>query len=143
MPTIHALAGISGAGKTYARTNNPLLLNLPYIDVADYYAQFPGIGPSEAWTRLEVDLINAMDKGGDIVVEAWFKHGGFQRGNISILAQANGYEVVWWEFVLDRETCKSRIEQDFQNHLAEHPEQVEQLLDRRNARLHLLDVAAW
>ena len=56
MPTIHALAGVSGAGKTYERTHNPLLQDLPTIDVADYYEQYPRHrpaakpGPTWRWT---------------------------------------------------------------------------------------------
>ena len=143
MPTVYGLSGVSGAGKTYERTNNPLLLGLPCIDVADYYEAHPGIGPGEAWTRLEVDLIAAMDKGEDIVVEAWFKKGGFQRASVEVLAQANGYDVVWWEFILDRDLARRRVEQDYQKQAELYPEKEDLLRVRRDARLHLLDVAAW
>ena len=143
MPTIYCLAGVSGAGKTYTRTHDPKLKDLPCLDVADCYEKQPGIGPHEAWFLLENELVELLDSRQDLVVEAWFKHGGFQRARIELLAAANGYLVEWIELEADREICKQRVEQDFQEQLVEHPEQVEQLLDRRDARLRLLDVAAW
>ena len=143
MPTIYCLAGVSGAGKTYTRTKNPELKGLPYLDVADCYEKQPGMGPHEAWFLLENELVEMLDQGGDLVVEAWFRRDGFQRARIELLAQANGYRVEWIELEADREICKQRVEQDFHNQLVEHPEKVEELLSRRDARLRLLDIAAW
>ena len=90
-----------------------------------------------------MDLINAMDTKADIVVEAWFKLGGFQRESIEHLAQANGYTVQWWEFVLDREIAKRRVEADYAAQVEAHPEKEDLLRIRRDARLRLLDIAAW
>ena len=143
MPTIYCLAGVSGAGKSYTRTHDAKLKDLPCLDVAACYERQPGIGPHEAWYLLENELVERLDVGKDLVIEAWFKRGGFQRARVELLAEANGYAVEWIELEADREICKQRVEQDFQNQLAEHPEQVESLLDRRNARLRLLEIAAW
>ncbi len=143
MPIIYALAGVSGAGKTYTRTHDPKLKDLPCLDVAECYQRQPGIGPHEAWFLLENELVEMLDAGNDLVVEAWFRRDGFQRARIGLLAEANGYQVEWIELEADREICKQRVEEDFQHQLVEHPEKVEELLTRRDARLHLLDIAAW
>ena len=35
------LAGVSGNGKTHIRLNDPALRDLPYVDIADIYEEYP------------------------------------------------------------------------------------------------------
>ena len=37
------LSGVSGTGKTHARTTDPELQVLPHLDIADIYREFPGM----------------------------------------------------------------------------------------------------
>ena len=52
MTKIIALSGLSGVGKTYRRTTDPSLKDLPYIDIADIYPEYPGISKLTAFGRM-------------------------------------------------------------------------------------------
>lgn len=38
---VTVLCGVSGSGKTYQRTIHPALKDLPFVDIADVYKEFP------------------------------------------------------------------------------------------------------
>jgi hypothetical protein len=72
MKQVIILSGVSGAGKTHARLNAPVLKDLPYVDVADFYREFPeldGASATAAVCRKARQLLEAHDA---IVIEGYY-----------------------------------------------------------------------
>jgi hypothetical protein len=66
------LCGASGTGKTHARMNDPALKNLPHVDVADFYREFPeldGASATAAGCRKARQLLEAHDA---IVIKGYY-----------------------------------------------------------------------
>ena len=68
------LAGVSGTGKTHARFNDPALKDLPCVDIADVYREFPEFGWLDALHALLKRIRLLQQKHDAIVIE------GYRRG---------------------------------------------------------------
>lgn len=139
MKKVIALSGISGAGKTYHRTQDPVLKELPCIDIADIYAENPGIEPGQAFGVLINKTIEMMETNDTVVLEAWFRRESSQRWHLGYFAHYNGWEVEYIEFNTDEATCIARIEKARADaeQIAD-PVERERTLRFMNARLSLL-----
>ena len=72
------LSGVSGTGKTHGRLNDPALKDLPYVDVADFYREFPELDRASATAavcRKARELLEAHDT----VVEGYYLPGSTTR----------------------------------------------------------------
>jgi predicted kinase len=110
---IIALAGPPGAGKTYHRDTTPDLVKLPFFDVAEVYADYPGIEPADAFSELLNRITEFAGKDNarqDIVVEAMFKEESIQRTWLGYIGEANGYEVKYIEFDTPLDVCLARVD---------------------------------
>jgi predicted kinase len=110
---IIALAGPPGAGKTYHRDTTPDLVKLPFFDVAEVYADYPGIEPADAFSELLNRITEFAGKDNakqDIVVEAMFKEESIQRTWLGYIGEANGYAVEYINFDTPLETCVERVD---------------------------------
>jgi hypothetical protein len=139
MPTIYALSGVSGVGKTYTRTHDPKLKDLPCLDIADMYVLSPGASPQEAHTMFAARYIEMM-AGGDFVLEAYFRRGSTQRMWLEYHAECCDYTVEYIELSAPVEVCRQRVQEQFERDMQEHPELEEQHIRYRDARLFLLGV---
>jgi hypothetical protein len=114
MKKIVALCGGSGVGKTYTRTTDPALKDLPALDIADCYKDYPFATPSEALSVFVSRLVEWIEDGiENIVVEAYFREGSSQRNWLNYVAEANGYTVEYITLLGDFETRKERILKQF------------------------------
>ena len=115
---LYALAGPPGAGKTYFKDHDDRLKKLPFFDVADVYADFPGMGSQDAFAELlnRITEFAAVDNAGqDIVVEALLREDSpYQRPWLGYVGEANGYEIEYIEFDTPLEVCLQRVEADWQ-----------------------------
>jgi hypothetical protein len=110
MKKIVALCGGSGVGKTYRRTTDPVLKDIPALDIADCYNDYPFVTPSQALSIFVGRLIDLISEGEEnIVVEAYFREGSTQRNWLEYVAEANGYTVEYITLLGDFETRKERI----------------------------------
>jgi hypothetical protein len=82
-------AGQPGGGKTYARTHDPELKNAAHIDLADVYHDEPGIDYATAFGEVINLVIQEVDQGRIITVEAMFHPESFQRVWFEMIAEAN------------------------------------------------------
>lgn len=74
-----ALSGVSGAGKTYRRTTDPALKDLPCVDIADIYAEFPGAPKAEIFAAAMFRLQDLICEHDAVVFEAALLPGSRQR----------------------------------------------------------------
>ena len=103
------LCGVSGTGKTYARLNDPALKNLPYVDVADFYREFPGLDWASATAvvcRKAREMLEAHDA---IVIEGYCLPGSTTRNWLLNDMRVAGAVVEIREFWAPMETCIERI----------------------------------
>jgi hypothetical protein len=77
MKKVIVLAGVSGTGKTHARTHDPELKDLPYVDIAEIYERWPELGWYEALYALLKRARLLLQKHDTIVIEQW------ERGEIT------------------------------------------------------------
>ncbi|GFR45196.1 hypothetical protein Agub_g6587, partial [Astrephomene gubernaculifera] len=124
-PTIYCIGGVSGSGKTYLRECHNLLSKLPFIDIADVYADYPGIGREaariELLDRLEQQL--QEDAESSVCVEAFFAPGKAQRRCIEDLAAEYNVKVRFIWCAATRQKCLRRVwsdaqYEDYDRHLA-------------------------
>jgi hypothetical protein len=70
------LSGVSGTGKTYTRTTAPELKDLPHLDIAEVYREFPELDWSEALgcllKRARKMLVDDLKVAGAKVDVRWF-----------------------------------------------------------------------
>jgi predicted kinase len=72
MKQVTILAGLSGTGKTHLR-NNSYLSELPCIDMAGIYREFPEFDWPEAFECFLKRLREALSKHDHVVVEGYFQ----------------------------------------------------------------------
>jgi predicted kinase len=115
---IIALSGPPGAGKTTFKNTNPQLKPMPFFDVADVYAEYLGIKPADAFSELLNRIVKFISDTGcevDLVAEAVFAEGSYQRTWLSYIAEANNCEIEYIEFNTPLDVCKQRIEAEWAN----------------------------
>jgi predicted kinase len=110
--TIHALSGVSGAGKTHHRKNDEHLKTLPYLDIADIYAEF---NRDHAECTPDTALMIFIDRAqklladhDEIVLEAYFRKGSKQRRWLEHYFYGIA-EIKYIVLVAPYEICKERI----------------------------------
>jgi len=105
------LAGLSGVGKTYRRTTDPALKDLPYVDIADIYRDNPGgIPPRDAFSMLINEAFGYINDGAEaVVLEAYFKPGSFQRKSLEYYAEGSSVQVEYIDLTASVALCKERI----------------------------------
>ena len=79
MKKVIILSGISGTGKTHARTHNPDLKDLPYIDIADIYREFAEFDWTDATACLIRRVSTLFREHNTVLVEGYFLKGSFTR----------------------------------------------------------------
>ena len=72
MKKVIVLAGVSGTGKTHARLNDPELRDLPFVDIADLYEEYPEFGWYEVLYALLKRIRGLLEEHDVIVVEGYF-----------------------------------------------------------------------
>jgi len=107
--TVIVLCGVSGVGKTYARTHHHKLKHLPAVDVADVYLDNPGatwIEASAVVIKRTLALLKEHDR---VVVEGYYLPGTVTRG---MLAEGLGrYAAIDWRLmVVPISVCRQRVE---------------------------------
>lgn len=134
MKKIIALSGISGVGKTYRRTHDPKLVDLPYLDIADIYAQTPGISMPQALLDLVQTAGKLLEEHDTIILEAYFKPRSGQRRGLEWYFSDCGIEIEYIELEAPISVCRERI-------LAQADERDDEQWHRYiEARLRLLDL---
>jgi hypothetical protein len=106
---LRTLSGVSGTGKTYARLNDPKLKELPHLDIADVYREFPEFGWFEALHALLKRARKAFGKHDTVVIEGYFLRGSTSR---TILVNDLRVANVRWqihEYWAPLEVCQNRI----------------------------------
>ncbi|MGD0002838.1 MAG: hypothetical protein ABSE06_01270 [Anaerolineaceae bacterium] len=111
MPKFIVLCGVSGVGKSYKRTTDPALKDLPFVDIADIYRDNPGIKPRDAFSMLINEAFSMFQDGAyTVVLEAYFKRGSFQRDALEYFCQGDGVDIEYIELSAPVEECKKRIQ---------------------------------
>ena len=138
MKKLICLSGISGVGKTYRRTTDPKLKDLPYVDIADIYCDNPGIDAGQAFVMMYNEAMMLLEEHDTVVLEAWFRSGSRQRQFIEHYAPDN-YEVQYIELDAPVEVCVQRIVEQYETEKnAADPVSLERLSRYHEARLSLL-----
>lgn len=137
--TIYALSGGSGIGKTFTRTTDPKLKDLPYLDIADIYSTCPGVTAAVAWSLFEEELIPLLEEQPAIVLEAYFRPGSFQRKRLEYIAEANGFSVQYIEPEADKQTRIERVKAQFAQDAAQEPQREGWHRRYLDARLFLIE----
>jgi hypothetical protein len=110
MPKFICLSGLSGVGKSFRRTTDPKLKDLPYVDVADIYRSNPGIQAKDAFSMLINEAFGYITDGAEtVVLEAYFKPASFQRRTLEYYAEGSEVQVEYIDLVETAEICKVRI----------------------------------
>ena len=137
---IIALAGYPGAGKTTARTTDPGLCFLPYLDIADIYAEYPNIQSKVAFAELLNRLVIMIGEARHdaIVIEAMCV--SWQRLWLEVIARANDIQVEYREIHTDLLVCIERVKEQFEAELrsAQNEKERSRITRRHIARLSIL-----
>lgn len=103
------LCGVSGSGKTWARTHHEALKDLPAVDVADAYRDNPEATYLEATASVVKQVKNLLLRYDTVVVEGYYLPNSLTRNMVK-----NGLrEVACVEFRLlyaPIEVCRQRVE---------------------------------
>jgi len=73
------LAGVSGVGKTHARLTDPALKDLPCVDIADVYCEYPEFDWMEAFFALARRVRTCLEQCDTVIVEGYFLPGSTTR----------------------------------------------------------------
>jgi predicted kinase len=103
------LTGISGTGKTYARLNDPALRDLPCVDIADVYREFPEFGWLDALHALLKRVRLLLQKHDTIVIEGYFLPRSTSRTILGEDLKVAGAQVEIHEFWSAFEVCQGWI----------------------------------
>jgi len=109
------LSGVSGTGKTYARTHDPELKDLPYVDIADVYREFPELDWSAAAGAVEKRAARLLQEHDTIVIEGYYLPGSTTRRWLVSALKIAGAQVEIREFWAPIEVCAQRIEQQWKS----------------------------
>jgi predicted kinase len=109
MKTIIAVAGLPGSGKTTRKNSDPILKGLPFIDVADVYAELPGISSQDAFGELLRQVSETLETSDAVVIEASLAHGHWQRSLLEGFCQVKKIKLEYIELVVDPKVCLERV----------------------------------
>jgi hypothetical protein len=115
MKKIIALSGISGVGKTYRRTTDPALKDLPFVDIADIYAEFPYGTPAQVFAEACYRLQGLLEGHDVVVIEAALLPDSRQRPILAACARSMEARVEYVDIPTPpRAVLLDRILNDFQ-----------------------------
>jgi predicted kinase len=109
MKTIYALSGYPGSGKSTLRATDPRLKDLPFVDVADIYAEFDPIGSQDAFSQLLIQASEALKDSDAVVLEATFPRGHWQRTLLEGWAKMKKAKLEYIELAVDPRECYARV----------------------------------
>jgi hypothetical protein len=121
MKKIIALSGVSGVGKTYARTHDPDLKDLPQLDIMDIYRKYPGIVPERAFGGFLGEVQMLINKHDTIVLEAYFRPGSKQRMMLEWIAEGVNASVEYRELFAPLAVCRARVLADAKDMSKDNP----------------------
>lgn len=104
------LSGLSGTGKTRLRTLHPDLWDLPYVDIADVYRDYPSYGWPLVMQEFLIRLRAAFQDHETVVLEGYFLPGSPSLRLLinDLKAQGAHYEIIYlWA---PPEVCQARLE---------------------------------
>lgn len=140
MKKIVALSGVSGVGKTYRRTTDPALKDLPCIDIADIYKEHPGISKLTAFGRMMTSTEMLLRDDDTVVLEAAFLPNSRQRDWLTVWADFLNAEIEYIELAAPKAVLLERIEHDYRQgrHRPTHKER-EEARRYHNARIGFIN----
>ena len=94
---IIALSGVSGVGKTYKRTTDPELKDLPFVDIADFYAEFPFANSATVFQEALWRVDRLMDGNDTVVLEAALLKSSNQRNVLYAFCRIGQYGLQYIE----------------------------------------------
>ena len=114
------LTGVSGAGKTFARTHDPELVDLPVVDIADVYrVAEANFGLQLDWYSAHHKLLHhvrrALQKHNTMVVEGYYLPGSETRKMLLDDLKVQGVQADIRVFWAPLKVCLERIAQQFEN----------------------------
>jgi predicted kinase len=110
MAKMLVLCGISGTGKTHARTTDPTLSSLPFVDIADVYKESDyKIDWEDATTELIRRARRLLAQNEVVVVEGYFLPRTPSRSMLIQDSRVGGYEIELRLFKAPIEVCIQRI----------------------------------
>ena len=111
--TLIIIGGVPGSGKTYHRTHTPSLMTLPYVDIADVYADHPM--RTDDYTIIYAYFIKRvkrlLETHDTVVGEGLFIPYSQTRGWLVADCRYDGIEVQFIDCHASLRTCTNRIEQ--------------------------------
>ena len=111
MPKFIVLCGVSGVGKSYRRTTDPDLKDLPFVDIADIYRDNPGMQPRQAFSMMLNEAFGLINDGKEtVVLEAYFKPKSYQREGLEYYCDSADIQIEYIELVAPVAECKKRIQ---------------------------------
>jgi len=108
------LAGVSGVGKTHTRLTDPELKDLPHLDIADVYREFPEFDWVEAFWALVKQVRSALGKHPAVVIEGYFLPGSVTRRWLLDDLKVAGAQVEVRDLWAPIEVCQERIAAQFE-----------------------------
>jgi len=136
---IICLGGVSGVGKTYRRTTDPELKDLPYVDIADIYSDNLNLTANVAFALMIDKLIVLLEDHNTVVLEAGFFPEGSQRQHVDYIAQQNDAQVKYIELAAPVDVCIQRVRDAFEKDLndpTKDPIRVRRFHEARLSWLH-------
>ena len=109
MKKVIILSGVSGVGKTYARTHDPELVDLPFVDIADIYAEWPEADRLNATMTLMLQVRVLLKKHDTIVVEGYFQKGSMSLRMLQEDLSVIGAKSEIWVFWEPLGVCEQRL----------------------------------
>ena len=109
MKTIIALSGLPGSGKTTYKHSDPLLKGLPFVDVAEIYAELNPIDSADAFAELLRQASESLETNDTVVIEATLARGSWQRPLLEGFCKMRRFELSYIDFDVDPEVCYDRV----------------------------------
>lgn len=112
------LTGVSGSGKTYTRIHDERLASLPYLDIADIYAQLD-VRWDQALKELISRIHDTLELSDQVVVEGYFLKGSPSRRILEQELARRNIVLELIELAADYRTSFERIRSDVEKDVAE------------------------
>lgn len=111
---VTVLCGVSGSGKTYLRTTNPDLKRLPYVDIADVYAQYPEFDWVTATCVACRRALALLQQNDHVVIEGYFLPGTPSRRQLEREMIVAGVSALYILLTVTTAAAQQRILDQFQ-----------------------------
>lgn len=118
---ITCMAGVSGVGKTWKRTNDPILAALPFLDIADIYVELEADDSGYVvadWNSAMIVLIDRIvehKQSGTkhLVVEGYFLPGTPSRKWLADACKVQGIDIEYQLLWAPLKVCAERLYDQF------------------------------